>query len=256
MISVGEARTKPAAIDHRSGKARIFPQVGSPGRCGQDLAVVGVDVVGGNVGQFVRAEQELVGDDIGAELACPSNVAVHPKIAHCIERLELEPEIVGLGIVESIEDIGLAELSVIQQIARELEIAIKADFETRNRPDLLHHARIKHMGAFRQHRIVLGHLGGYHRALRECDIGRRGNHLLRRREGSGIAGVDGGALLRHPGQADARAELVGVGICHHLIEAQSGVERELVGHLPFVLDVGAKQKSGLRALIQYIEGRV
>src|SRR6266436_688147 len=140
VISVDEARTKPAAIDHRSGKERIFPQVGSPGRCGQDLAVVGVDVVGANVGQFVRAEQELVGDDIGAELACPSNVAVHPKIAHCIERLEFEADIVRLGIVESIEDIGLAELSVIQQIARELEIAIKADFETRNRPNLLHDA--------------------------------------------------------------------------------------------------------------------
>ena len=106
------------------------------------------------------------------------------------------------------------------------------------------------MGAFRQHRIVLGHLGGNHRALRERDIGRRGNHLLRRREGSSVPGMDGGALLGHPGQARARAELVGVDILPHLVEAHAGVQSQIVGDFPFVLHIAAEQPAELGAGIE------
>src|SRR6516164_9917565 len=80
VIGVGKARTKSAAIDHRGGKARVVPQIRSPGRCGQDLAVIGVDVMGGNIGQLVCSEQELVRDDIGADLPRPGDVAVEPQI--------------------------------------------------------------------------------------------------------------------------------------------------------------------------------
>lgn len=65
--------------------------------------------------------------------------------------------------------------------------------------------------------------------------------------------MEGRALDRLPGQADPGAELVGVDILPHLVEAQAGIERQLVGDLPFVGDVGGEQISGLGVGIEHGE---
>ena len=87
------------------------------------------------------------------------------------------------------------------------------------------------------------------------EIGRRSDHLLRRREVSRVACVERRAIVRLPGQADARAELVGIDILIHLVEPQSGVQGQLVVDPPFVLKIGADQPAGLGAGIEYGERR-
>ena len=62
--------------------------------------------------------------------------------------------------------------------------------------------------------------------------------------------MDGGALLGHPGQADARAELVGVDILPHLVEAHAGVQGQIVGDFPLVLHIAAEQPAELGAGIE------
>ena len=47
------------------------------------------------------------------------------------------------------------------------------------------------------------------------------------------------------GEADARAELIGIREQPHLVEAQTAVDDELVGDLPFVLRVYAGEIAGL-----------
>ena len=68
--------------------------------------------------------------------------------------------------------------------------------------------------------------------------------------------MKGGVLGRFPGQADARAELVGIHISEHLVEPQAGIQRQLVGDLPLVLQIGAEQPAGFGAAILYREGRI
>ena len=55
------------------------------------------------------------------------------------------------------------------------------------------------------------------------------------------------------GEADARAELVGVDELPHLVEAQAAVDGELVGDLPFVLRIQAGEKAGRRDIVGDIE---
>jgi hypothetical protein len=68
--------------------------------------------------------------------------------------------------------------------------------------------------------------------------------------------VEGGAVIRLPGQAGARAELVRIDILKHLVEPQAGVQRQIFGDLPFVLQVGAEQPPGLGARIEHGERRI
>ena len=75
------------------------------------------------------------------------------------------------------------------------------------------------------------------------DIGGRGDRLRRRREIARIAGVQRRAVERLVDDVDARAELVGVDILPHLVEAQAGIQRQLVGDAPLVLDVEAGNAS-------------
>ena len=159
-------------------------------------------------------------------------------------------------VVEAGQHIGRAELAVVEQVAGGLVVAVDADFETGYRENLLNHADIEHVGALRQHRIVGGDGGLLRRVLHQREIGRRSQHLRRRREVSRIAGVEGGAVVRLPGQADARAELVGIDILIHLVEPQSGVQGQVVGDLPLVLKIGADQPAGLGAGIEHREWRI
>jgi hypothetical protein len=51
--------------------------------------------------------------------------------------------------------------------------------------------------------------------------------------------MEGRALERLPGEADARAELIFGDIGPVLIEADAGVQREAIGEPPFVLQIKA-----------------
>ena len=55
--------------------------------------------------------------------------------------------------------------------------------------------------------------------LHEVQIGRRAQSLLGRREIAAIAGMEHGSIKRLIGDVDARAELIGVNILKHLVEA-------------------------------------
>src|SRR5712664_1812016 len=47
-IGVGKASAQAAAVNHGCAEPRTVPQVGGAGRCGQDLGMVGVDIVVGD----------------------------------------------------------------------------------------------------------------------------------------------------------------------------------------------------------------
>jgi hypothetical protein len=92
--------------------------------------------------------------------------------------------------------------------------------------------------------------------LDQGQIGRRGQHLLGRREGAGVADMEGRALERLPGEADARAELIFGDIGPVLIEADAGVQREAIGEPPFVLQIKARRVADQTARIDDREWRI
>jgi hypothetical protein len=57
--------------------------------------------------------------------------------------------------------------------------------------------------------------------------------------------MEGRVLERLIGEVDTRAELVGVDVLPHLIEAQAGVDGEVVRDLPFVLHIDAGEPAKL-----------
>src|SRR5579862_704347 len=72
---VGAVRNGLAVRQHQIGpeagsvqgvdaESRVLPAVRNAARCGERLLVIEMDVVVGDVGQFVRAEIELAGDDV------------------------------------------------------------------------------------------------------------------------------------------------------------------------------------------------
>ena len=102
-------------------------------------------------------------------------------------------------------------------------------------------------------RATAGCCGG---VLHQRQIDRGSQNLRRRREVSRVAGVERGAVKRLPGQAEARAELVGVDILIHLVEPQPGVQGQVIGDLPLVLKIGAEQPAGFAAGIEDGEWRI
>ena len=80
---------------------RAVPQVGGAGRRGQLLGMIGEDVMGRDVGQFVRREQKLVRYDIFADLRRPCEVAVSAEIAVGVAGLEFETLLILACVVEA-----------------------------------------------------------------------------------------------------------------------------------------------------------
>ena len=58
------------------------------------------------------------------------------------------------------------------------------------------------------------------------------------------------------GQIEARAELVRLHVLEHLVESQPGIEGQLVGDLPLVLEVAAEQPAEFVAAIVNVERRL
>ena len=199
--------------------------------------------------QFVLTEQELVGHDLRRHLPGPGEIAVGAELAVLVFRLQLDPVVDALGVIEAVEHVGLAELAVVEQVRRVFPIAVDADLQVP--AQLLIDPGVEIMRALRQHRAVLGHFGRSGRIREQRDVGWCGDRLHRRGEIAGVAGVKRGAGERLVDEADARAELVGIDELEHLVEAQADVERELVGDPPLVLDVGAEQPAELRIFVVY-----
>ena len=57
--------------------------------------------------------------------------------------------------------------------------------------------------------------------------------------------MEGGEFEWLVGEVDARAELIGVDVLPHLIEAQPGIDREIVRDLPLVLRIDAREPTKL-----------
>src|SRR6266478_6352186 len=99
MIGVGKTGTQSAAVDHRGAEARAVPQIGSAGRPGQDLSMIRVDIMGGNIVEFVLTEQKLVRYDVGGNLFRPGNVSPGAEIAVGVGRFEFEADILAAVVV-------------------------------------------------------------------------------------------------------------------------------------------------------------
>ena len=199
-------------------------------------------------------EQELVRDRIGRDLPRHRDIAVGLERAVLVFGRKLDADILALGIIERGEHEGLPELAVVDEILRFLVISIDAGFQSGKH--LLHDADVVDVRALRPHRTVQVHARLLRRVLEQGQIGRRGQHLLGRREGAGVPDVEGGALERLPGEADARAELIFGDIFPVLIEADAGVQREAIGEPPFVLQIKAGRVADQTARIDDRERRI
>src|ERR1700682_173296 len=143
VIGIRKAGAKPAAVDHRGAEARAIPQIGGAGRRGQDLGMVGVDIVVGDKVYFVLSEQKLVRYDGGGDLFCPGDVSPGAEVAIGVGRFEFEADIFPAIIIEAVQHIGRAELAVVEQVARDFVVSVDTDFEAGYGIDLLHGAHIE-----------------------------------------------------------------------------------------------------------------
>ena len=115
MVGVGETAAQAAAVHHARAEPRALPEVGRAGRAGPLLRVIGVDVVAGDIGELVGAEQILVRHDVGGDLPGPGEIAVSAEIAVLVGRTQFDAAVIGLFVVEAAENKRRAELSVVQQ---------------------------------------------------------------------------------------------------------------------------------------------
>src|SRR5262249_61169914 len=90
VLGIGEAAAQAATIDHVGAELGALPEIGSAGRGGPCLGVGGVNVVVGDVGKFVIAEQVLVRNYVCCALAGPGDVAVNTKIAALVLCTQLD----------------------------------------------------------------------------------------------------------------------------------------------------------------------
>ena len=162
---------------------------------------------------------------------------------------ELDAFIDAVGVVEGAEHQCLAEIAVVDEVGCDLVVNVDPEIEVgavlcrrlaASERNVLIDAGVEIMRALRQHRAVA--LAGRRRAGRaveQGDIRRSGLDQYRRREVARVAGVEGRVVERLVGEADARAELVGVDELPHLVEAQTAIDGEFVGDFPLVLGIDA-----------------
>ena len=129
VVGVGEAGAQPAAVDRAHAEPRVVPEVRRAGRAGDPLRVVGVDVVAGDVGELVGAEQILVRHDGLGDLASHGDVAVGVEVAVLVGRAHFDALVLGLVVVEAAEDQRRAELPVVEQILGALVVGVDRDLK-------------------------------------------------------------------------------------------------------------------------------
>ncbi len=132
-------------------------------------------------------------------------------------------------------DIGRTELAVIDLVGRQLIVSISADFEAGK--EIMGHARVEIVGLLDLDRIVRVLIGRVCGVIELADASSRDVQQLRRIEVPCVARVDSGAFVHLIHGVDAGAELTFVGIAFDLLEAEPVIQRQLVGDLPFILDV-------------------
>ena len=101
---LAKAAAQAAAVDHARAEPGVVPEIGCAGRAGPLLRMIGVDVMAGDVGEFVGAEQILVRHDIGGDLPGPGEIAVGAEIAVLVGRAQFDAAVIGFFVVEAVED--------------------------------------------------------------------------------------------------------------------------------------------------------
>src|SRR5207342_2349334 len=95
VVSVGEPAAQATAVDPAGAKLCALPKIGGASRSCPRLGVVGVDVIVGDVGQLVVAEQILVGHYVLCDLAGPSDVPVGAEVAILVSRAQLNAGVIA-----------------------------------------------------------------------------------------------------------------------------------------------------------------
>ena len=235
-----------------------------PGRARHRLRMIGVDPIVRDVGQLVRTEQRLIGDDRICVLIGDRPIGVRREMTEGEFSFRLDAPVLGLIVVERRENVSLPELTVVQKIARALVIGVDAHLQGRTigrgngrlgeqparsrrtwRQQLLGDAHIDHGRSFRKDRPEVPHRGRIRRVVEILCLIDLPQHLRRRREIARVPCVEDRTPEGLVDEVEARTDLVLVDELHHLVEANAGVERQLAGQLPFILNVGAKKPAEL-----------
>ena len=139
-IDVGVAAAQPAAVEHINAKPCAVPEVGRAGRAGHNLGVIGVDEMRLDVLELSQAaeigerrrviEQILVRHHVGGSLLGHGKIAIGLEIAACELCFQLDAFIIGPRVIERAEDQRLPEISVVDQVGRELVVGVYAELES------------------------------------------------------------------------------------------------------------------------------
>ena len=186
----------------------------------------------------------MIGDGVLGARYAHGEIAIGLEVAVLIGALEFDALAEASRPIELGQHDRLTELAVVDQIVGDLGIGVQAHHKARQQ--FLIDADIEIMRAFRRHRIVERHRRLVGRVVEQREIGGGRLRLHRRREIARIARVNAGPFDWRVNDAK---ELI------KLVEAQAGVEDELVGDLPFMLNVAANIPAGFRIEVRDREGR-
>ena len=111
----------------------LVKRVGCSRRRGPCLIMIEMNVVLRNVSQLIRREIELRRDDVSAHGARIGGIAIDRPRPLVVAYGEYPAGDIGFGVIERGQDDRRAELSFVDQICRQLVIAIESDGQARER---------------------------------------------------------------------------------------------------------------------------
>ena len=164
------------------------------------------DVVVGDVGDLVGAEEVLVRRDLFRLLLGDGDVAVGAEAAVRVVGFELDALVVGVVVIEGREHERLTELPVVEQVFGDLVVAVNA--ESKARQHALRHADIEIVRAFRLHRVRQVLIRRQRRICVEPRWAGCGECQFGWCEVAGVAGVEDRAVKRLVVDTEAWAQLV------------------------------------------------
>ena len=217
------------------------------------LIVVEEDPVVIDVGQVVRREVVLAGDDALADGLAERRVEVGGQRPLLVVDGELQALHPARGVVEGGVDQRGAELALVLQALHLAVVGVHADGP--GRTEVLRDAGIEIVRALGQRRVVAHVRHGVGGAVELGDV-RAGDHLGGRRgEVARVAGVHGGAAGGLPDQAQARTQLAFAARQLVAVATQAVVQRPLVADAPLVLHVGRPRLCGEAAVVEDVDRR-
>ena len=220
---------------------------------GQFLVVIEEDVVVLDVGQILRREVVLAGDDALADGLAERGVEVGRQRALLIIGRQLQSFDAALRIVEGGVDQRRAELAFVLQALHLAIVGVHA--QCPGLTDVLRNAEVEIVRAFGQWRVVA--IVGYRvgSAVELGDVG-TGDHLGGRwREVARIAAVHHRASGRLPDQTQTRTELTLGADQLVAVAAQAVIERPVLADVPFVLHIGGPGLGRQAAVVADVDRR-